>query len=220
MTDTSTRRPVPLRRAVLTALAAVAALVGFAAGPASAHGGPGDLEMGEPADVGPLEIEFPIRVTYQNDGHDAEEIEGLRVVAIGEDGAAAQEWLDPSTPGDAPGVFVVRLLFDDPGDYDLQITIDEPESSGALLVSVTEPTTDPAPDAPSDDAPGDDAPDTTDATDDGEGEDVVGVTAVSEDESDDDGGLPLWVLLGAGLVVGTVIGLRMARSRSTATPEE
>ena len=177
--------------------------------------------MGEPAGVGPLEIEFPIRVTYQNDGHDAEEIEGLRVVAIGEDGAVAQEWLDPSTPGDAPGVFVVRLLFDDPGDYDLQITIDEPESSGALLVSVAEPTPDPAPgDAP--DAPGgDDAPDTTETTDAADdGEDVVGVNAVSEDESDDDGGLPLWVLLGAGLVVGTVIGLRMARSRSTAAPEE
>lgn len=223
MSTTRADRPLLWRRALPALAAAVALVAALGVAPASAHGGPGSIEVGEADDVGPLEIEFPIRVTYDNDGHDAEAIEDLRVESVDGDGVTVQEWVDPFTPGDAPGVFVVRLAFDAPGEHDLQITIAEPESSGSLLVSVSDP--DEAPDEPGE------APDATVGTPDATAgaDDPVEVddttttteaaTAVSDD-GDDGGSALMWVLIGAGLLIGVGIGVVAARKFRTELPQD
>jgi hypothetical protein len=205
----------------------VAFVVGGAA-VASAHGGAGDIEIGQPEQVGPLTVEFPIRVTYQNDGHDAEAIEDVAVTGVGEDGTTFGP-IDPFEPGDAPGVWIATVELPGPGGWDLTIVIGEPESSAAVLVEVSEPD-EPAPDAPTDDTveveTGDDPADATDAVDDGvadDGEDASVIGEAADDGDGDDGGaLPVIVVLVAFMLaaVAGIVGYRNYQAKAGATTEE
>jgi hypothetical protein len=125
-----------LAAVLVTVLVVVAG--GTAAG---AHGGPGDAEVGEPESAGDLEIRFPVRITYQNDGHPAEEVEGLAVSGTGPGGATA-EAAGPFPDGDAPGVYVITIALPESGTWDLTVTATEPEVEQAVTVEVAAPVPD------------------------------------------------------------------------------
>lgn len=218
---TTRRTPGWRAAAAVTTLLAVVAIGGP---PAAAHGGGGVIEVGDPELVGPLQVEFPIRVTYENDGHPAEDVEGLSVTGSGPDGATLGP-LDPFVEGDAPGVHRATLTFPTPGTWELTIGIDEPASTATLTVDVDELT---APDAGGDrtgttevDGPeSQEDPDTviaptpTDTADDA----AAAAAADAARDGTDEGGVPLIVLV-VGFVIAVVAGVaayRMFRSQTTA----
>lgn len=219
-------RVTRVRRAAAATVGALALVVAGASA-ASAHGGPGDIEFGEPEQTGPLEVTFPIRVTYQNDGHDAEGVEDVSLTGVGADGSTFGP-VDPLTPGEAPGVWIAVVELPSPGAWDLTLLIGEPESSGAILVEVAgagEPGTDDG-DAPDDTVEvesGDpdevDQPE-PDTTADAEAED--GLDTVDEGAATDDDGVPfLAILIGflAAALFGSLAYRWMAGRRQAAGAE-
>lgn len=204
---------------VVAAMAVIAVMIG--AGPVAAHGGPGVIEVGDPEATDDLTIEFPVRITYENDGHAAEEVEGLTVRGKGPNGAELAP-IDAFVAGDAPGVFRATVTLPVEGQWDLIIEVVEPPATATISAeisgAVTETTSsgdagslDTAPDGP-DGAPDDGAPDNgaiatpgaapTNEGDEGEGggADDLDTPATGEaaddaaagETGDDDGGFP-WV---------------------------
>lgn len=220
-------RVTTVRRAVAAMVGAVALLVAGAS-VASAHGGPGLIEFGEPEQTGPLEVTFPIRVTYQNDGHDAEGVEDVSLTGVGDDGSTFGP-VDPLTPGDAPGVWIAVVELPSAGMWDLTLLIGEPESSGAILVEVAEveePGTDDG-DAPDDTVeveagePEESDQPELEATDDAQPED--GLDTVDDGATvDEDEGVPfLAILIGflAAALFGSLAYRWMAGRRQPAASE-
>ncbi len=216
-------RVMTVRRAATAVVGAVTLVLGGAS-VASAHGGPGDIEFGEPEQTGPLEVTFPIRVTYQNDGHDAEGVEDVSLTGVGEDGTTFGP-VDPLMPGDAPGVWIATVELPGPGGWDLTLLIGEPESSGAIVVEVADLDA-PAPDntvevesGDPDDA-GEPAPEVTaggEPDDEAAGDD----DALGATDSDDGDGIPFFAVLAGFLaaVAAGLLGYRWVTSRQTATEE-
>lgn len=222
------------RHSVLSALLAVvvAALALMAmAGPAQAHGGGGQIEVGDPESIGDLQIVFPIRITFDNDGHPADEVEGLTVSGKGPDGAV----LDPTeafVPGDAPGVYQATVTLPVEGQWELTIEAVEPAAHATITAivdgsTVTEPespTPGDAPDAGGDTAgsgaPTDEADNASDgsasdgnASDGDAADDLDGaVTAPLTREEGDDDGFPVVPVVIAVVLAGVaaVVGFRLA----------
>lgn len=216
------------RGAVATRVAAALGVLVLVLGgsqAAFAHGGPADIEVGDPEPVGELEVAFPIRVTYQNDGHPVEELEGATLTGVGPGGVTVGPF-DPFSPGDAPGVFVATVALPEPGIWELSISVVEPPSEASLTAEVGAPdahegdVVDPA-DAPDAADPAETADDTVevetadDVAELDEGGDEGGEDAATTDD-DGDGAPFLFVLLAfmAAVVAGT-LGFRFMRNRTT-----
>ena len=214
-------RVMTVRRAATAVVGAVTLVLGGAS-VASAHGGPGDIEFGEPEQTGPLEVTFPIRVTYQNDGHDAEGVEDVSLTGVGEDGTTFGP-VDPLMPGDAPGVWIATVELPGPGGWDLTLLIGEPESSGAIVVEVADLDA-PAPDNTVEVESGD--PDDTDqalpeATVVGEPDEDGTDDALGATDSDDGDGIPFFAVL-AGFLAAVAVGVvayRWVAGRRTVSQE-
>jgi hypothetical protein len=210
------RKP-PHRTAIFLVVGALACLA--TAGVASAHGGPGDIDVGDPQVVDALTIEFPIRITYQNDGHAAEDVEGLVVSGSGPDGASFGP-IDAFTRGDAPGVFIARVELPAEGTWELLIEASEPPSTASLTADATgppvvAPADDPDAEPPVGAAPpGDpDAPAVVD-DDPARADDVTGDAADVADTGDDDGDdSNVALIIVAVLVFAVVAGLGYALTR-------
>lgn len=203
------RRRHDVARAVAAVLAVVGGLV-LAPSAASAHGGDGVLEVGEPEPSGDLTYTVPVRVTYEADGHPVEP---------GDMGALTVDGSSPSgldwavevipMPGDAPGVYDLELTFPEPGTWQLTVRSAEPPAEAPLTVEVAEPTaaTDTTA-APTETTapPTTSAPDATDVTT-GEGEIV--------ERSEDDGaptGLIVALVVCAVLVIAGGLVVRRVRA--------
>jgi hypothetical protein len=212
-------------RVIGALIGAVAVTVSVGVPLAYAHGETGDIEVGDPTVVGPLEIEFPIRITYQNDGHPAEEAEGLTVSGKGPDGAS----FGPDaafTAGAAPGVWVARVVFPVPGPWELVVEVDEPAASVTLSVDVADPNA--TPEATEPEPPADEVPPDADGAD-GAG-DLDGAVPEADGAIDtataplvrvdsDDGGAPV-LLVVVGFVIAVVLGAlayRIFSARSATT---
>jgi hypothetical protein len=138
----------PWRRLATITMAMAVAWVVVAPG-AWGHGAVGEIEVGVAELVDSLTVEFPIRITYANDGHPAEEVEGLVVSGKGPDGAEFGP-LDAFTPGDAPGVYLARVEVPAEGTWELLVEVADPDASTVLTADATGPAVvapDDAPDA-------------------------------------------------------------------------
>lgn len=221
-------------RLVLSTVGLAALAMLALAAPAAAHGGAGLIEVGDPEATGELQIEFPVRITYENDGHPADEVEGLTVSGKGPDGAELAA-TDAFVPGDAPGVFRATVTLPVEGQWELTVDSTEPAATatitadvaGATVVEPESPAAGDAPDAGGEDdaGAGDTADDPADAED-GSGDDTVGSGAPADDldgaqrapltrEESDDGGFPVVPVVIAVLVAGAaaLVGFRLATNR-------
>lgn len=220
------RRFVASLSLALVALLAVPAV-------ASAHGGPGVIEVDEPEARGDLTIGLRIRITYEGDGHtpDAADVGEISVEGTGPGGAT----VGPETGFEAtevPGVYAIELTFPEAGSWDLTITSEEPAATQSTTVEVgapdsgtsdgsdDEPVTDGTPgDGASDDGASDDGASGDAGSDDAGDADAV-VTAdgaeIVERGSGGDGPTPLLVtlLVAAVLVVAGIVGAIALRRRS------
>jgi hypothetical protein len=205
-------------RSTPVALALVAMVLAVAAPSAWAHGDEGQIEVGEAEVVDALTVEFPIRITYVNDGHPADEVDGLVLSGKGPDGAEFGP-VDVFTPGDAPGVFIARVELPAAGTWDLLVESSEPAASVALTADASGPgvvAPGDAPDAepPVGAAPPGDPDDPTVVDDDPAQADDVGADDVTG--SDDDSGTNLVpvVLAVVVAVAAGIVGYSFVRRRS------
>jgi hypothetical protein len=210
-----------------TALAVAGMITIGWAPPAAAHGGDGEIEVGDAVATGELDVGFPLHITYVSDGHPAEEVDGLSVEGKGPGGATVSG-AGSFVAGDAPGVYRVTVSVPVAGRWDLTVVAAEPEATATLTVEVGPPASvdepaDPgdAPDAPPDEADGDDTGGSGDDADPvGSGSDLDAVDDGVAD-SDDTGGIPV-VALAIGLaaaVVAGVIGYRWSVGRAAPTEQ-
>lgn len=206
-------------REILAAVGLAALALVAMAGPAAAHGGPGVIDVGDPETTGELQIEFPVRITYENDGHPAEEVEGLTVAGRGPDGAELAP-TDAFVPGDAPGVFRATVTLPVEGQWELTVDAVEPAATATITADVTGPVV-PEDDGAPDDGTTPGAPDDGAAPDSGSGapddegatDDLDGATAPLTATEGDDDAFP-WVAVVIALVVAgaaAVVGFRLAR---------
>lgn len=187
-----------------------------AAAPIAAHGAEGQIEVGEPEVVDSLTVEFPIRITYVNDGHPAEEVEGLVVSGTGPNGAEFGP-VDAFTPGEAPGVYLARVELPAEGTWELLVEVAEPMASITLTADATGPAVvspEDAPDAepPIGAAPSGDPDDPSVVDDDpAQAADVVG-----EDADDDSAGnvVPVLVAVAVVAIAAGLVGYGIVRRRS------
>lgn len=217
---------------MLVAIGVVCVAMLAIARPAAAHGGPGLIDVGEPETVGELQIEFPVRITYENDGHAAEEVEGLTVSGKGPDGAELAP-TEAFVADDAPGVFRATVTLPVAGQWELTIDVVEPPATATIAADVAAPEVE-EPNV-DDGAPGaapdvdDEAPDAGAAPDAVDGGDVDGEAGdddavVADDTSeeaaaaDDDSGFPWLAVVIALIVAGgaAVVGFRLATRRGEA----
>ena len=197
--------------------AIVVALCLLSAGPAGAHGGPGDIDVGDAEVVDALTIEFPIRITYQNDGHAAEDVEGLVVSGAGPDGATFGP-VDAFTAGDAPGVYIARVVLPAEGAWDLVIEATEPSARATLTADATgpgvvAPDDEPEAEPPVAAAPPGDPDDPAVVDDDPARADDLAGGATAEDD-DSAGNWVLMVLAVSVFVAIAVGGVLLTRNRN------
>jgi YtkA-like len=225
-------RPHPVRPlAGFVALAAVvvALALGFAAAPAGAHEGDAivTLEAAHPAG---LSIHYFVRVTWENDGHPANDAT-VTATAIGPDGTQ----LTPVTltPADDDGRYEGVVDYPAAGTWTLRLTSIDPtgtleQTQEVAAAPATEPAEDAsevttAPDggfAPADDGTGD----TGEAGDaGGSGDDAA---AAADSDGGSDSGMPVYLIVAAAAVavigVATAVNIvrrkRVAPSGGGATP--
>ena len=205
-----------LLRRLAALVAVVLAVVVALPAVASAHGGPGVIEVDEPEARGDLSIGLRIRISYEDDGHtpDAADVGEISVEGTGPGG----DTVGPETgfePTEVPGVYAVELTFPEAGSWDLTITSTEPEATQTTTVEVGAPDAD----AGSSDGTGDEP--TTDGTADDNSDMTVssGEASIVERGSGGDGPTPLLVtlLVAAVLVVGGVAGALVLRRRGRST---
>ncbi len=210
----------------------MALMVVFGAAPAGAHGGPAQIEVGDPEPAGDLTLTFPVRITYEGDGHTVDEVDGLTVSGKGPDGAELGPQ-DAFVAGDAPGVFVATVTLPAEGTWELIVASVEPPGSTNLVAEVASPVTettsgdgtgsiDTAPDSPDDVAPdevdpGDDTVGSGAAGSDaaGSGDDLDASDTAVDGDSDDSVGIPIYAIVIAVVAAGAaaVVGYRWANRK-------
>ena len=217
----STRTTRSAAPAVLAAAALVAALalaVVLPATPAGAHDGPAivDIEAAHPA--GGTQVHYIVRVTWEDDGHPAEDAT-VTATAVGGDGAQ----LTPVAlaPVDSDGRYAGVVEYPAAGSWTVRVTSIKPTGSAeqAQEVAAT-PVTEPGDgDNEVSTGDGDGTTDSTDAgggfapADDGTGSDGDEQAAAA---GSDDGGMPLYLIIAAAAVVliGAATAVNIIRRNS------
>jgi hypothetical protein len=212
-------RPTPLRRAVAllaTALGlALAAAAAPWAAPAGAHEGDAVITI-EAAHPAGTSVHYIVRVTWENDGHPAVD---ATVTATGVAADGTQLTPVTLTPADSDGRYAGIVAYPSAGAWTVRVTSVRPTGSVERAEQVTAPaTTVPADDAsdattgsggddegfaPADDGTGDTAGDAGDAGDE----------TASADSGSDPGGMPIYLVVAAGVVVviGALTALNVIR---------
>jgi hypothetical protein len=191
-----------LRPFVTAAIVAVVVAAGLSlAPPAGAHEGEGiiTLEASHPAG---LSVHFIVRVTWENDGHPADNAV-VTATPVATDGTK----LTPVTlpPADNDGRYANAIEFAAPGAWTIRFTSIDPTGT-AVVTQTVEAATDDG--ASSDGGEGGFAP----------ADDDTGASASSGDE----GGMPIWLVGVAALVVfgGGFLALRTVRRYRAEGPDE
>jgi hypothetical protein len=192
---------------IATAVAAVAAASLLLGSPAGAQEGEGiiTLEATHPAG---LSVHFIVRVTWENDGRPADDAI-VTATAVATDGTR----LTPVTlaPVDNDGRYADAIDFDAPGSWTVRFASTDPTGTAVITQTV---------DAATDDGASGDS---------GEGafapaDDDTGSSAeASTSNGGDEGGMPIWLVGAAAIVVfgGGVLALRTVRRyRAEAADEE
>lgn len=196
------RRPGRPGRVVAGLVAALAFLLGPASGTASAHGGPGRIEVLGAAVSGST-VEVRVKVTFTGDGHAAEEAT-VTVAGSSDGGELTPVTLSP-VDGE-PGVYSGAVTLPSPGGWSLRVTSVEPPATATVPVGVDPPSAA----APVTAATGPSTTPTTDpstAGDAGGVTDDAAVTSAPADAEEGGGGSPwVWVLGGAGALVAVAVG--------------
>jgi hypothetical protein len=202
---TSRRALAALLTVLGLALGTGAALVSGAA-PAGAHEGAGTLTVEQVHPAG-LSIHYIVLLTWENDGHPAEDAT-VTATPVGPDGAALTPvTLAPSGAGD--GRYAGAVEFPSAGSWTVRFTSIEPTGSAERPEQVTEPSTTTA-------GEGGSGTDATTAT--GEpgvalADDDTGGSAAADDEGDS-GGIPVLLIVGAAVVaIGGVVTALLAIRR-------
>lgn len=203
----TTPRPWAVGRAAALAVAALAVLglLGWVGAPAAqAHEGAGTIvvEAAEPA--GPLEVTYRVRLTYNADGHGADDAT-VTVVAEGVDGPTTPV---PMTPADDDGGYGATVRFGEPGPWTVRFTAVTPPATLELTETVAsapppstaEPTTTTTSAAAPTTATSATPPSTS--------------TALGSDDDDGaGGGVPVAPLVAGGVGAAVVAGVAVARRR-------
>jgi hypothetical protein len=218
---TPPRPVVGLASAVALALGLLLGLVpGLGGSPAGAHDGPAVVVIEQVHPAG-LQMHYIVRVTWEDDGHPAEDAT-VTATAIAADGTQ----LTPVAlaPADNDGRYAGVVEYPSAGAWTVRVTSIEPTGSVEQPQEVTEPaTTEPQDEAsevttaPDDGGQGDGgfAP-----ADDGTGDSDEAATDATAGGDSDDSGMPVYLLVAAAAAV--VIGAATAvsiirRNRPSAT---
>jgi hypothetical protein len=222
---TPARLAASLASAVALALGLLLGLVpGLGGSPAGAHDGPAIVVIEQVHPAG-LQMHYIVRVTWEDDGHPAEDAT-VTATAIAADGTQ----LTPVAlaPADNDGRYAGVVDYPSAGAWTVRVTSIEPTGSVEQPQEVTAPAaTEPQDEAsevttaPDDGGEGDDgfAP-ADDGT--GDSDEAAGDATAGSDDSDDDSGMPVYLLVAAAAVV--VIGAAtavyiMRRNRPSPTAE-
>ena len=207
---TTVARPRSLRLAALAGLTAAALLaLGAVARPAAAHDGDAVLVV-EAVHPAGQSIHYIVRVTWESDGHPAAD---ATVTATGVAPDGSQLTPVALAPADQDGRYAGAIEYPAPGAWTVRITSIDPTGTVEQAQEVTA-------------TPATQAPDVTTGTGDAEGfapeEDGTGASAGGEqaaDDAGDDSGMPVAVIVVAGLVVilGAVTAVGIIR-RTRANP--
>jgi hypothetical protein len=193
------------------ALAALAAALGLAlallpgAAPAGAHEGVGVLTVEQVHPAG-LSVHYIVMLTWENDGHPAEDAT-VTATPVGSDGAALTPvTLAPSGAGD--GRYSGAVEFPSAGSWTVRFTSIDPTGSAERPEQVTEPTTTTAEQGGS----GTDATTATSEPGVALADDGTGSSAADDDS--DSGGIPVLLIVGAAVVaIGGVVTALLAIRR-------
>jgi hypothetical protein len=220
--------PAPRRRGRSAAawLAAAAATIGVAVGlvvggalgsPAVAHEGKGIVTVEASHPAGATAVHYIVRVTWEDDGHPAEDAT-VTAAAIGGDGTT----LTPVTlaPADDDGRYAGVVEYPEAGSWTVRFTSIDPTGTAERSEEIAPPAT-AGPDDDSDTIGDSDAADADDAAGFAPADDGTG----SSDEAaagDDDDGLPVWLILVAlaVVIVGAATALGIGRRYRTEAEAE
>jgi hypothetical protein len=220
--------PAPRRRGRSAAawLAAAAATIGVAVGlvvggalgsPAVAHEGKGIVTVEASHPAGATAVHYIVRVTWEDDGHPAEDAT-VTAAAVGGDGTT----LTPVTlaPADDDGRYAGVVEYPEAGSWTVRFTSIDPTGTAERSEEIAPPAT-AGPDDDSDTTGDSDAADADDAAGFAPADDGTG----SSDEAaagDDDDGLPVWLILVAlaVVVVGAATALGIGRRYRTEAEAE
>ena len=216
-----TRRPRSAPRPRLVALtAALVATMALALGPlapsAGAHDGDAVLTVEATHPAG-LSVHYIVRVTWADDGHPAAD---ATVTATGVAADGSQLTPVSLAPADEDGRYAGVVEYPEAGSWTVRITAIDPTGTVEQAQEVTAPTTT-APEAG--DSEGDTAgADGDDAAAEGFAPEDDGTGSSDEAATDgsdgDDGGMPVYLLVAAGVVVlvGAATSINVIRRNRTA----
>jgi hypothetical protein len=201
-----------LRSFMIAAAVAGIAAAGLLLGPAAgAHEGKGIITL-EAAHPAGLSVHFIVRVTWENDGHPADDAV-VTATAVASDGSQ----LNPVTlaPIDDDGGYANPIDFDAPGSWTVRFTSIDPTGTAEVTQAVEAPA-----------AAGDDS--ATASGDGGEAgfapaDDDTGASGEASTSNDEDeSGMPIWLVGAAALVVvgGGFLALRTVRRYRTEAANE
>jgi hypothetical protein len=216
---TPARLAAGLAAAALLAAGLLLGLVpGLGGSPAAAHDGPAIVVVEQVHPAG-LQLHYIVRVTWEDDGHPAEDAT-VTATAIAADGT--QLTPVPLAPADDDGRYAGVIEYPSAGAWTVRVTSIEPTGSVEEPQEVTAPATTEAQD---------DASEVTTAPDEGEGgegfapaEDGTGDSDQAATDaspgSDDDSGMPVYLLVAAAAVavIGAVTAVNIIRRHRSSGP--